>query len=385
MTLIHSQFELPRAALRRGLTIVELLVAVSILSLLAVILVPQVRMLNRERGIREAARVLGSIFVEASNRARVDGYAAVGIRRNPNYIRKVNSSTGVHDIFYAGSALYLLKRLPPYTGNEEGSSAEIPSGASPPPPAGAIFVDIPIPLDNSLASQIRSGCKLLLGSVRTPLEVLGAQTNSGKLRLTCALPLHLSPFPEGKPLSFRLDRPPAKVSNSEVSIPRGHYINLNYSGPTSSQTTGVSEWSARDLSPFTWTYFSEDRGDNALNLSDVIVVFGPNGGIDRIYSNGEADGWRFPSSALNLCVCSDEFGNSFDAAADSLPRSVAVNGKDVLNQEDLLWVSISNVAGTVSVSPIAPLSSTVTNPDVNQPARILESQAFRAVSQAAGQ
>ncbi|MFM7564060.1 MAG: type II secretion system protein, partial [Planctomycetota bacterium] len=58
MTFIHSRFELPRAALRRGLTIVELLVAISILSLLAVILVPQVRMLNRERGIREAARVV---------------------------------------------------------------------------------------------------------------------------------------------------------------------------------------------------------------------------------------------------------------------------------------------------------------------------------------
>lgn len=383
MKLIHSQFDLARPAPRRGLTIVELLVAISILSLLAVILVPQVRMLNRERGIREAARVVGAIFVEASNRARVDGYAAVGIRRNPNYSRKVNSSTGVHDIYYAGSALYLLKRLPPYTGNDEGSFAQIPSGVS--PPAGAILVDIPIPYDNNLASQIRSGCKLLLGSVRTPLEVLGAQTNSGVLRLTCALPLHLSPFPEGKPLSFRLDRPPVKVSNSEVFMPRGHYINLNYSGPTSSQTTGVSEWSARDMSPFTWTYFSEDRGDNAINLSDVIVVFGPNGGIDRIYSNGEADGWSFPSSALNFCICSDEVGNSFDAAPDSLPRSVVANGKDVLNQEDVLWTSISNIAGIVSVSPIAPVNTTVSNPDATQPVRILQSQAFRAVSQAAGQ
>lgn len=378
-----SEFKTHTQKRRRGLTIVELLIAVSILSLLAVILVPQVRMLNRERGIREAARVVGSIFVEASNRARTEGYAAVGIRRNPNYVRKVNSTTGVHDIYYAGSALYLLKRLPPYTGNDETSFASVPAGVS--PPAGAVIVDIPIPLDNNLASQIRSGCKLQLGNVRTPLEVELVQNVSGVMRLTCILPPHLPQFPEGKPLSFRLDRPPVKVSNSEAFMPRGYYINLNYSGPTSSSTASVSEWTPRDASPFTWTYFSEDRGDNAINLSDVIVVFGPNGGIDRIYSNGEASGWNLPSSALNFCVCSDEIGNSFDQTPDSLPRSVVANGKDVLNQEDVLWTSISNVSGTVSVSPIAPVSSTVSNPDATQPVRILQSQAFRAVSQAAGQ
>jgi hypothetical protein len=88
---------------------------------------------------------------------------------------------------------------------------------------------------------------------------------------------------------------------------------------------------------------------------------------------------------LNLCICSDEIGNSFDQAPDSLPRSVVENGRDLLNQEDVLWTSINNVAGTVSVSPITPVSSTVSNPDATQPVRILQSQAFRAVGQAAGQ
>jgi prepilin-type N-terminal cleavage/methylation domain-containing protein len=383
MTFPPSQFETATRQPRRGLTIVELLIAISILSLLAVILVPQIRMLNRERGIREAARVVGSIFVEASNRARTDGYAAIGIRRNPNYVRRVNSATGVHDIYYAGSALYLLKQLPPYTGNDESSFAMIPTGVT--PPAGGMIVDIPIPLDNNLASQVRSGCKLQLGNVRTHLEVQLVQNVSGVMRLTCVLPPHLPQFPEGKPLSFRLDRPPLKVTNSEAFMPRGYYINLNYSGPTSSQTPNVAEWPARDSNDFTWTYFSEDRGDNTRNLVDAIVVFGPNGGIDRIYSNGEANDWNLPSSALNFCICSDEIGNSFETAPDSLPRSVLANGRDLLNQEDVLWVSISNVAGTVSVSPIAPVNSTVSNPDATQPMRILQSQAFRAVSQAAGQ
>lgn len=372
----------------RGLTLVELLVAVSILSLVAVLVIPQIRMLNRERGIREAARVTGSIFVDASNRARVDGYAAVGIRRNLNYIRKVNSPNGVHDVFYAANSLYLLRRLPPYTGNDQDSFATVVSSTSANYPAnGFLLVRIPTPLDATLAAQVKRGWWLQLGNVATPLFVDQVTPDGANLQLNCILPNHLPGFPLNQPLRFRLDRPLVAVPNSEVALPRGYYINLNYSGPTAAQAPGVAELSARDTCPVTWTYLSEDRQDtsNNFNPNDVIIMFGPNGGIDRIYSNGEVDGALLPTSALNLCVSSDEFGNSFDTTADSLPRSVAEGGKDLLNQEDVIWVSINNQNGGVFVSPIAAVGTTVSNPDAIQPQRILQSQSFRLVGQAAGQ
>lgn len=367
----------------------ELLVAISILALLAVILIPQVRIFNRERGIREAARIAGSIFVDASNRARVDGFAAVAIRRNPNYVRKVNSSTGVHDLYYTSNTMYLLRKLPPYTGNDDSTrenySAFVVSSSP-----GSVVVRIPTPLDSNLETQIQPGCWLQLGDVRTRLFVTNRTslpTEPGFLRLTCEVPDHLPGFPLNQFLRFRLDRPLVAAPSTEVTLPRGYYVNLNYSGPTTSQTAGVAERTARDTCPVTWTWFSEDRQDNLNNFNpnDVIITFGSTGGIDRIYSNGEADGAIIPSSSLNLCVCSDELGNSFDPAADSLPRSVAQNGQDVLNQEDVIWVSINNQNGGVFVSPIAAVGTTVTNPDVVQPQRILQSQSFRAVGQSSKQ
>jgi type II secretory pathway pseudopilin PulG len=375
---------------RIGLTLVELLVAISILSLITVLVIPQIRLLNRERGIREAARVVGAIFVEASNAARVNGFAAVGIKRNPNYIRKVNSTAGVNDISYAGTTLYILRQLPPYTGNDDSSKAIIPPPQLTPPPAepNDFFVEIPEPLDLSLKAQIRKGCKLQLASVKTPLDINNVlDLGNGLLRLTVRLPSHLPGFPQGVPLSFRLDRPPVKVANSEFSIPRGYYINLNYSGPTTAQTAGISEWPAHtsDISPVTWTYLSEDRGSNVVNKNDVIITFGNNGGIDTIYPNGEGDGGKAPISPLSLCICSDEVGNTFDTNADSLPRSVAEGGRDLLNQEDVIWVSVNNQNGGVFVAPIAPVSTPVSNPDAIQPQRILQSQSFRLVGQAAGQ
>ncbi|MCE2791311.1 MAG: type II secretion system protein [Planctomycetota bacterium] len=379
----------PRAA--DGFTLVELLVAVSILSLIAVLIIPQIRFLNRERGIREAARVTGSIFVDAANRARVDGYAAVGIRRNPNYVRKVNSPNGVHDLLYAANSLYLLRRLPPYTGNDEDtvdSFATVVSSTSATfPLSGTLVVRIPTPLDATLATQVKRGCWLQLGSVATPLYVDQVNPDGTFLRLTCVLPNHLPGFPLNQPLRFRLDRPLVPVPNSEVALPRGYYINLNYSGPTTAQTAGVAELSARDTCPVTWTYFSEDRQTMSTNFNpnDVLVVFGPNGGLDRIYSNGEVDGALIPTTSLNLCVSSDEFGNSFDTAADSLPRSVAEGGRDLLSQEDVMWVSINMQSGGVFVSPIASVSTPVSSPDAVQPQRILQSQSFRLVGQSAGQ
>jgi prepilin-type N-terminal cleavage/methylation domain-containing protein len=375
--------------LRLGFTLVELLVAVSILTILAFVLIPQIRMVNRERGIREAARIVGSVFADASIRARANGFAAVGIRRNANFFRKVNSLSGVNDIYYAGSTLYLLKLLPPYTGNDETSRAIIPSPIpTPPPPSGSFFVDIPAPFDPRLRAEIQTGCKIQLGGLSSALSIIDVlDLGAGLLRLTVVLPQHLPGFPQGTPLPFKVIRLATRVANSEVVIPSGYYINLNYSGPTTAQTPNVSEWENHptDISPATWTYLSEDRGTTDINNNEIIITFGPNGGIDRIYPNGEGDGGKQPISSLNLCVCSDEVGNTFDPAADNLPRSVAANGKDLLNQEDVIWVSINNQNGGVFVSPIAAVGTTVSNPDAIQPQRILQSQSFRLVGQAAGQ
>ena len=69
---------------RSGMTLIELLVAISILVIIAAILVPQLRFASADRNIREASRMVASLFAEASQRAINDGVAGVVIDRNPN-------------------------------------------------------------------------------------------------------------------------------------------------------------------------------------------------------------------------------------------------------------------------------------------------------------
>ncbi len=99
---------------RIALTLVELLVALTILTLVSALIVPRLRIINKERNIREAARVAASMFSAARDRALRDGAAGVIIERNLNF---VNTTSSGNEVYYAGSRLYELRTLPEYTGD----------------------------------------------------------------------------------------------------------------------------------------------------------------------------------------------------------------------------------------------------------------------------
>ena len=66
----------------RGFTLVEILVVLVIATVVLSIAIPRIRTVNKERNTREAARVVGSVFANASQRALIDGVAGVRITRN---------------------------------------------------------------------------------------------------------------------------------------------------------------------------------------------------------------------------------------------------------------------------------------------------------------
>ena len=105
---------------RTALTLVELLVALAILTLVSALLVPRLRIINKERNIREAARVAGSVFSSARDRAILDGAAGVVIERNLNFVSTTGSGRRV---YYAGSRLYEMRALPPYAGDSDNDFA----------------------------------------------------------------------------------------------------------------------------------------------------------------------------------------------------------------------------------------------------------------------
>ena len=111
-----------RSAHRAGLTLVEILVVVTILVIVSAILVPQLRIVNKDRNIREAARVVASTFSKASQNAANDGVAGVLLVRNPNINDSVNVPAG-REVPFAVTTLYLLRKVPVYAGDDDGSVA----------------------------------------------------------------------------------------------------------------------------------------------------------------------------------------------------------------------------------------------------------------------
>ena len=99
---------------RRGFTLIELLVVVAIMSALTALMLPRLRTVSQDRGIREAARVVGSKFAEASDRARRDGKASVTLVRNPNLV-------DVDGVQYGASTIYLSRAVPNFTGDDPAS------------------------------------------------------------------------------------------------------------------------------------------------------------------------------------------------------------------------------------------------------------------------
>jgi prepilin-type N-terminal cleavage/methylation domain-containing protein len=394
-----------------GFTLIELLVAISILSAIAVLAIPRVRSLNRERGIREAARVVGSIFAEAGIRARTDGFCAVGIRRNTRYVRLVLAPGYEKEIYYAATSLFLLKKVPPYTGNgpaEEDRTAIINSIT-----ADLLTVSIPEPLSADLSTDFQSvfsapGYQIRLGSISCPLNIIGFidfEFRNGKRRLvlSCERPPYIGLPPLRVPIDFRLDRPLQEVSDSEVQVPRGYLINLNYSGPTTAPngtTLNIGEMQPDDSEEFTWTKFSEAVPSGQDPTQPIIIAFGPSGEVDGVYPRGRQSigggrsiSPRFQSPVpINLCICPDDerhtFPNSFGVPTANLPPyGYASTRLDLLADNDIHWVSVNHRDGSVITTANAPVLSTFdwTQAGYQQPERVLQAQGFRTVSQDAAQ
>ena len=113
--MIQPQFTFAddsRKRRRSGMTLIELLIAISILVIISAILVPQLRFASADRNLREASRTVASLFAQASQRAINDGVAGVVIERNPNIVDEI---TGVA---YAGTSAFLLRKLPRYIGED---------------------------------------------------------------------------------------------------------------------------------------------------------------------------------------------------------------------------------------------------------------------------
>ena len=320
---------------RSGMTLIELLVAVSILVIIAAILVPQLRFASADRNIREASRMVASLFAEASQRAINDGVAGVVIDRNPNIMED-------DGIAYAGTSMFILREIPRYTGDDETAmTAGLVDTGTP-----LLAVLIPLPREQEDLDIIRIGDQISFGDQTQVRFLIGGLNDNqpGQLRIL----FERSAFgePPINPSKFIIHRQPRRLVSSRIDLPTGYLVDLRCSGEVG--PTGAFFAQAPDAT------------------GSVSYIFNGRGSIDRFFFTNSAGGLAtgIPTQPAYLMVREynpDEGGELVE---------------NVLSSERQMWVTVEPTTGAANVISGVGVDTSVftTLPEALAAARQLGSQ-----------
>ncbi len=319
----------------RGMTLIELLVVVSIMAILAALMIPRLRIINQDRNIREAARIVGSVFATASQRAVNEGTAGVIIERNANLL----DADGVN---YAGTVLYVMRPVPPYAGDSEFDFATRTND---------FVLTIPVPLEQSQNIVARNDyVSVNRSSVR--YQILDVLPRSGALDLLLSDGVQLDgtgvvvmpPLPgvNNATYPFVIHRQPRRLESSRVELPEGYLIDLRYSG----ELGGVPRDSSVAEVPRSWFHDVINPLFLPMNpdrYRTTQVIFDSNGMIDRYYFHDPNPNLiragrivsKIPLGSLYLLVTTFEI--------EPKPNH------GVLDDPSNLWVTIGNNTGGVNI------------------------------------
>lgn len=321
---------------RRGVTLVELLVVLSIMTFLTAMLIPRIRMINKDRGIRESSRVLASAFAKVSSRAIDEQVAGFLLERNPNFV-------DANGVTFGTTTMYTLRAIPPYGGDEPYDPGST-NGAVVSNTAGIFMtVDIPLPLEYTPTNplvQINDHIRLNYSSVRYRIANVQQVPSASGPRLELTLLLGeptvgvqvlpgLENSPTGTSVPFLIYRKPRKLESSRIDLPAGYVIDLRFSGPVD----------RRPVATNTGTLFNEvtPAGDS------IELMFDEHGAVERFYytdpnATPSTRVSRVPRDALYFFVV------DLDANESVLP----------INGPGNMWVTLERTTGAANVSYNAP-------------------------------
>lgn len=299
-----------RGSGRHGFTLVELLIVISIMVILAAIVIPKLRVVTADRKIREAARVVESMFASARDDAVVSGFAAVELVRNKNF---ANGST----------SLFRMRMRPPYSGDFVGDGVTIDAGNAIRfwswDSTGMVYAEY-------TPNPAIEANDFIQFNYRGPLYRLTSATTFEVLPYQVAPPSLPAP-PTSNVIPFKIFRKPIRITASEVRLPAGQLVDLRFSGDP--DTSGLASSLNGELNP---------APPPSPNTNSFVAVFDQHGAIERYYPQGfgGASPALVPAGPLFLLVSADQ-----DA-----------EGIDPLQNMSNLWVSVNHTNGAVKVSEI---------------------------------
>lgn len=349
-----------RVGSRHGLTLIELLVVIGILTVLIALLVPRLRLVNKDRNIRESARVVASKIASASQRAINEGSGGIEIQRNAN----IFDNEGVN---YAGTIVYVLRKVPAYTGDDTTAVATIPAG-------GGAIVTIDTPWEQAELNVIQANDFISFNYSSVRYRILDVPLVPGTtMDLTLDVDAPMPPLPQASAgtltVPFVIHRKPRRLESSRLELPEGYIVDLRASG--SLYTPALPTPPLPATRPY---WYTEPVLPPAVAQS-VGYIFDRQGGIDLIYQ----DGFTFVPASQNQYLLIREYDPD---GPDAIGKATDVALNEALTNPANLWVTVGRQTGATNVANIRPIDN---NPAFTFADNILQAREIANLQQSATQ
>ena len=336
---------------RRGLTLIEMLVVIGLVVTLAALAIPTVRLLTHDMRVREAGRDLQAFVQDAQNSARAEGQAGLWIERD---LDAPNTSV----------LIYRIKTPPAYVGDFALSTCDVVNNLP-----VALFVDFPLPSNPSITlyavAHPVTGADIQLDFKGPRYRIIsseGTTTRNGVTyqrfaiqpyaHSTGSLPPGISPN-----VKFKIMAQPSKQNLRQLTLPRNTYIDLALSGLTSVDLDGDNSADTSGVE------FAVDWNDP--NPGPIRIMFGSDGSVDWISSRSLAAPFQ-SGQTVYLLLAMDERGErgEFNVPANlevaNYPDLGDVGFPTTIANASNLWLTLGR-NGRVTLSEMSDVSDRSSN------------------------
>lgn len=340
----------------RGVTLVELLIVISIIVLVLAISVPRLRPLMETRRIREAARAANAYIGAARNRAMETG-RPVGV-----VIERLEQQPE------AAVILRMAEVPPPYAGDTFDARAQARVLTASTPPVLQLRLSDVATLAKGALGEPHSIRLNYQGPDYPNFRIVHSDDDIVFAEANIPPTVDRLPYPQvsdptdpwttpgmaSLPVPFQIQRRPETTAAAPLRLPGRTVIDLSASGTDSMLT--------QNSPPYDFFNPVDKDGDNSNGVQDpstVIILFGPNGSVDRLYYQDRVTRVTEP---IYLLV------GRWDRMP-ATPGGPPLSDDGLSNYQDIqnIWLVINANSGLIMAAPVADSAG-------NPPANVAEAR-----------